>query len=213
MKKTLAICIAAIGTLLNNAPLSAHCQMPCGIYHDDLVFSQIDQFVETMYKGLTVLSENKFASLHDKNEFIRWVYLKEKMCDDTADLFLTYFLQQKIKPGAEDTVKKVNSLHKLVFMLVGIKQHIDLQMILDFNLEWEIFKHMFHPDGYQCAKTKERLEEWEQWEKDQKTKENKVKEKEQDKEKSVPTLPKIPEPNVMPPPPSAKTPIPTMSKK
>src|SRR5262245_56294715 len=60
--------------------LTAHCQMPCGIYHDDMVYDQIDQFVETVYKGISVMNGNKFSSTKDKNEFVRWVIQKENCC-------------------------------------------------------------------------------------------------------------------------------------
>lgn len=130
--------------------LTAHCQMPCGIYHDDMVFDQIDQYVETMYKGITVMNESKFATVKDKNEFVRWVVQKENASNEAANTLLTYFLQQKIKPGEEDTPKKLASAHKLLFLIVGIKQTADVQIVETFNNEWEKFKLMFHREGYEC---------------------------------------------------------------
>lgn len=142
--------IGTLATLFQTSSLSAHCQMPCGIYHDDMVFDQIDQYVETMYKAISILKDNKFDSVKDKNEFVRWVMQKEKASDDAADIITTFFLQQKIKPGEDDTVKRVTSGHKLLFYLVGIKQTVDLQMVEQFADEWEKFKLMFHVEGYEC---------------------------------------------------------------
>lgn len=133
-----------------NELLIAHCQMPCGIYHDDMVFDQIDQYVETMFKGISVVNESKFSTVREKNEFIRWVMTKEKSSDETAQLILTYFLQQKIKPNEEDTEKKLVSAHKMLFLLVQIKQNCDLKIIDQFANEWEKFKLMFHVEGYEC---------------------------------------------------------------
>ena len=128
----------------------AHCQMPCGIYHDDMVFDQIDQYIETVVKGITVLEDNKFSSIQDRNEFMRWVMQKENMSNETANLITTYFLQQKIKPGADDTIKRLESAHKLLFLLVLIKQGSGLGPVNDFYEEWERFKLMFHIEGYEC---------------------------------------------------------------
>lgn len=134
--------------------LDAHCQMPCGIYHDDMVFDQIDQFVETVYKGISVMNESKFNSVKDKNEFIRWVMQKEKSCCEAADIISTYFLQQKIKPDEPDTMKRLQSAHKLLFLIVAIKQNTDLEFVKQFNEEWEKFKLMFHREGYECQMEK-----------------------------------------------------------
>ncbi len=139
--------------------LSAHCQMPCGIYHDNMVYDQIDQFVETVYKGISVLNDSKFSTPRERNEYIRWVGEKESLCSNTAELIMTYFLQQKIKPGEKDTVKRLTSAHNLLFLLVAIKQNTDLETVKQFNGEWEKFKLMFHRVGYECEMEKKTFEQ------------------------------------------------------
>ncbi len=140
--------------------LMAHCQMPCGIYHDEMVFDQIDQFVETTVKGISVLNDNKFSTIQQRNEFIRWIMQKEKSSNDVAELILVYFLQQKIKPNEEDTAKRVLSAHLLLFYLVQIKQTVDLKVVNDFYEEWERFKLMFHIEGYKCKVNQVKLKKW-----------------------------------------------------
>lgn len=157
MKKFLLVGLCAIATWTTD--LSAHCQMPCGIYHDDMVYDQIDQFVETVYKGITVLNESKFSTVKEKNEFVRWVGQKEKCCNEAADLITIYFLQQKIKPGEDDTVKRLVSAHNLLFLMVAIKQNTDLEYVKQFNAEWEKFKLMFHREGYECEMEKKEFKE------------------------------------------------------
>ncbi len=140
--------------------LIAHCQMPCGIYHDDMVFDQIDQFIETSVKGIGVMQDNKFTTVQDHNAFIRWVIQKEKGCNEIAELILTYFLQQKIKPGQEDTAKRLLSAHRLLFYLVQIKQTSDLKAVNDFYEEWEQFKLMFPVEGYKNKVNQAKLKSW-----------------------------------------------------
>lgn len=142
--------------------LSAHCQLPCGVYHDDLVFDQIDQYIETMYKGVTVLTDTKFSTVGERNETIRWVLQKDHASDEAAHTIMTYFLQQKIKPGEADTEKKVISAHKLLFLLVKIKQNVDRNIVLEFSEEWDKFKGMFHREGYECEMEKIKMKKIEQ---------------------------------------------------
>lgn len=146
--------------LLANASLYSHCQMPCGIYHDDMVFDQIDQYVETMVKCMTVLNDNKFGTIQERNEFVRWIISKEKMSNEIAEFICSYFLQQKIKPDEPDTVKRLVSAHKLLSDLVVIKQTADPKYVQSFSDEWEKFKLMFHVEGYECKMEKVKLTEW-----------------------------------------------------
>jgi len=40
----------------NPLTLTAHCQMPCGIYQDAMIYDLIDQYAETMVKAVTVMN-------------------------------------------------------------------------------------------------------------------------------------------------------------
>lgn len=159
MKKLLI----ATATLLiaTSGGLHGHCQMPCGIYHDDMVYDQIDQYVETMHKGISELKVSKFDTVQEKNQFIRWVMQKEKMSDQVSELIMTYFLQQKIKPDEKDTAEKVVAAHKLLFLAVCIKQVPELKTVYEFMEEWKKFKHMFHREGYECKIEEIKLKKWE----------------------------------------------------
>ena len=148
--KQLMAILAAITLCYSKPDLLAHCQLPCGIYHDAMVFDQIDQYAETMYKGIAVLNQLKMKSVHDQNEFVRWVMEKENESNEISKVFTFYFLQQKIKPDEPETVKMLKSAHKLLFLLVAIKQNTDLKFVREFVSEWEKFKRMFHIEGYEC---------------------------------------------------------------
>ncbi len=138
--------------------LGAHCQMPCGIYHDDMEYDRIDQYVETMYKAMSVLNTSKFSDTKERNEFMRWVMQKEKASDEAAHMIMHYFLQQKILPGGDDTIKKLIAAHNLLYYTVCIKQTVDLKFVNQFYDEWEKFKLMFHREGYEVEMEKIRLQ-------------------------------------------------------
>lgn len=150
---------AALAGMFLSGALHAHCQMPCGIYHDDMVFDQIDQYVETMYKGISVINNSKFDNAKERNEFIRWVIEKEHASNEAASLIMKYFLQQKIKAGEETTPKQLASAHRLLLLIVSIKQNVSLDMVHEFQHEWESFKLMFHRESYECDMEKIRIKE------------------------------------------------------
>lgn len=139
---------------LSQPLLYAHCQMPCGIYHDDMVYDEIDQYVETMVKAVSKIKDGKFSTPSERNELIRWVMTKDHLSDETAHLICTFFLQQKIKPGEKDTAKQLESAHKMLFQLVVIKQTVDFKPVSDFAEEWDKFKLMFHIEDYECKMNK-----------------------------------------------------------
>ncbi len=137
--------LTAVALLLGLGQLSAHCQMPCGIYDDQMVYDQINQYYLTMFKGVKALENNKFQTDEDKNHFVRWVMTKDRLSDEVAMMITTYFLQQKILP-IEDNNELLKSLHRLLFLLVAIKQNVDIKIVKDFGNEWEKFKTSFSPE-------------------------------------------------------------------
>lgn len=153
-----SILVLTLSALVGSLSLEAHCQMPCGIYHDDMVYDKIDQYVETMVKAMSKIKDNKFTTPAEKNELIRWVLTKDNLSDETAQLICSYFLQQKIKPGEKDTVKQLESAQRLLFLIVTIKQSADFKPVSDFAEEWEKFKLMFHIAGYECKLGQQHME-------------------------------------------------------
>ena len=134
--------------------------MPCGIYHDDMVYDQIDQYAETMYKCCVELNHPHGNTVKDNQQFTRWVMQKEKLSDETAMLITTYFLQQKIKPDEEDTPKRLALAHQLLFLIVQIKQNSDSKFVHEFMDSWEQFKHLFHRQDYECKIEQSKLQQW-----------------------------------------------------
>ncbi len=146
--------------MIAQAHLVAHCQMPCGIYHDNMVYDQIDQYAEAMYKAVSEISSNPANSPKDRNQLVRWVLEKEKESDVATHMITSYFLQQRIKPGEEGTIPKVVSAQKLLYLIVKIKQNTDKQPVFEFMEEWENFKNMFPHDGYKSSISPEKINEW-----------------------------------------------------
>jgi nickel superoxide dismutase len=127
-----------------------------------MAYDQIDQYIETMYKGITVINDSQFKTPRERNETIRWVMLKDKESDKMAHLITSYFLQQKISLNDPDLTKKLTAAHKLLFLLVTIKQNTDRNIVKDFAAEWDKFKLMFHVEGYECEIQKLKKKRWDE---------------------------------------------------
>lgn len=149
--------MVVLAVSVNPSSLKGHCQMPCGIFYDGVVFDQVDQYIETMVKAVNVLQSNQFKTTQDRNTFVRWVIQKENNSNEISNLISTYFLQQKIKLGEENTVNRLVSAHKLLVYLVQIKQSVDGEAINRFYEEWENFKQFFPVEGYKSAVDQKKL--------------------------------------------------------
>lgn len=123
--------------------LYGHCQLPCGIYDNDLIFNYVNQYIETMQKACDEIETLKTESAQDRAQFVRWVVLKDDESNKVADLVTSYFLQQVIKPEKEDTNKKVMAVYGLLQQLAKIKQTANVDPVNKFLEMWREFVLMF----------------------------------------------------------------------
>ena len=49
------------GLVLASVNLSAHCQVPCGIYADDVVFGELMTDVKTIHKAMNQINHTKIC--------------------------------------------------------------------------------------------------------------------------------------------------------
>ena len=123
--------------------MRAHCQMPCGIYHDEMVFAEIEEHVETLAKAVHVLQENERKSIQDYNQITRWVRNKEKTADQAREVLVNYFLQQRLKPESKSDQQLVLCIHKLLVLSMKIKQHVDQDYVDQFSNSLARFKNEY----------------------------------------------------------------------
>jgi len=135
MKKNatiLFICLQAI--------LGAHCQMPCGIYHDEIEFGRLDEYVELMTKAMKELETNEQKSPQDRANFVRWVNLKDSNSNEMAALMMQYFLQQRIK---SDETELLIQAHKVLVTMMQIEQLVDSRVVDTLKQELKAFKELY----------------------------------------------------------------------
>ena len=130
--------------LVTAAPLlQAHCQLPCGIYHDDLEFALISESIETINKALKELEGHDSQTPEDRNQTVRWVLEKEKQADFIANRMSYYFLQQRIKAESKGYESLLKSAHQVLVFSMKVKQTVDQDVVDSLEKEVDVFKRLY----------------------------------------------------------------------
>jgi hypothetical protein len=114
----------------------AHCQIPCGIYGDDLRFAMIAEDLQTIEKSMTMIVELSADPGANANPLTRWVMNKEHHADLLSEIITQYFMAQRLKLPDESDAKAVATyrdqlamLHKMLVYAMKCKQTTDLANI------------------------------------------------------------------------------------
>lgn len=138
MKKMIVFGLGCLALLLAiSAVAQAHCEIPCGIYTDDLRVKLIAEHITTIEKSMKQVNELSAAESVNHNQLVRWVDNKEKHADEIQHIVTQYFMTQRIKPAdpadkeAQATyVEKLTLLHKMLIQAMKAKQGTD-QAVVD----------------------------------------------------------------------------------
>lgn len=120
MKKTAAY--LTIMVLFAAATVHAHCQVPCGIYDDEMRIHMIEEHITTITKAMKQLEAGQ-----NQNQTVRWVLNKEKHADEIINLAANYFLAQRIKEGMDNYEANLKTLHQIIVYSMKCKQTTDLK--------------------------------------------------------------------------------------
>ncbi len=105
----------------------AHCQVPCGIYGDQLRFEQLLEDEHTISKAQLQLHELSDGEVDPQaiNQMGRWVQTKEDHATRIQDTITHYFLAQRIKSGSPDYMKQLKAAHDVIVAAMKCKQSAD----------------------------------------------------------------------------------------
>ena len=116
------ICIFAINA-------SAHCEIPCGIYDDEMRINMINEHIATIEKSMNQIMSLEKEKHHNANQLVRWVMNKEHHASELQDIVTQYFMTQRIKINAKDYDKKLGFLHQMLVYSMKCKQTTDLSHV------------------------------------------------------------------------------------
>ena len=127
MKRKWVISIVAIAMVaLGAARAGAHCEIPCGIYDDQLRVDLIAEHSTTIEKSMKKIVELSKQNPVNYNQLVRWISNKEKHADEIQHLVTQYFMTQRIKPDAKKYSEKLAVLHKMLIYAMKCKQSTDV---------------------------------------------------------------------------------------
>ena len=126
MKKNLPyLALGALFILLWPITVMAHCEVPCGIYDDELRIKLIYEHTITIEKSMKKITALSKESPINYNQLVRWVTNKEKHARKIQHIVSQYFMTQRIKPDAKKYSEKVTLLHKMLVSAMKCKQTTD----------------------------------------------------------------------------------------
>ena len=118
---------AACALMFTASIAMAHCQVPCGIYGDQLRFEQMLEDEHTISKAQLQINElaGGERSAQSINQAVRWVKTKEEHAAKIQETIASYFLAQRIKPGTDGYSKKLMAAHAVIIAAMKCKQSAD----------------------------------------------------------------------------------------
>ena len=117
----------------------AHCEVPCGIYDDEMRIHMIKEDILTIEKSINAI--NELSNAKEKtplvyNQLVRWIDNKDEHARKIQHIVWQYFLTQRVKPVDKSDskkyktyLKKLELLHKLSFYAMKVKQSTDLKYV------------------------------------------------------------------------------------
>jgi nickel superoxide dismutase len=105
----------------------AHCQVPCGIYGDQLRFEQMLEDEQTISKAQLQLHELTSGEIDAQavNQIGRWVATKEEHATKIQQTIAAYFMAQRIKADNPNYVKQLTAAHTVMVNAMKCKQSAD----------------------------------------------------------------------------------------
>lgn len=144
--KILQLLALTLASVFTTASLSAHCQVPCGIYGDELKFGELEQHIQTIAKAgaqIREISAKEELSAQDKQQLIRWTMNKESHAQKIIDESANYFLAQRIKPGADHYAEKLEVLHHIIVYSMKAKQSVEDEPVDILSKKLAAFKELY----------------------------------------------------------------------
>jgi nickel superoxide dismutase len=116
-------------SLMAAVSVSAHCEIPCGIYDDKLRAQLIAEHANTIEKSMKNITALGKENPVNYNQLMRWVSNKENHANEVQHIVSQYFMTQRIKPKAEKYNEKLAALHEMLIYAMKCKQTTDLNNV------------------------------------------------------------------------------------
>ena len=129
--------------------VAAHCQIPCGIYDDQMRVNMIDEDITTIEKAMQQITELEKQSPIVYNQLVRWIMNKETHADKIQEVVTEYFMTQRIKTDSKDYTEKLTLLHKMMIQAMLCKQTTDLSHVKELRSLLTQFGDLYFEHSHQ----------------------------------------------------------------
>jgi nickel superoxide dismutase len=136
MKKVAALAVFVAMSFVYAQSVRSHCEVPCGIYDDQMRVQMIREHITTIEKAMKKIVELSNQSPLNYNQIVRWTTNKEEHAEELQHIVQQYFMTQRIKPvnaGEERLydryVEHVTLLHQMLIYAMKTKQTTDTGQI------------------------------------------------------------------------------------
>ena len=141
--RTIIISLAVnfIFLVITAAHVTAHCEIPCGIYDDELRANLIYEHSATIEKSIKKIAELSKQKTVNYNQLVRWISNKEEHATKIQHTISQYFMTQRIRSNSEQYTQKLSVLHKMLQAAMKCKQSVDfanVQSLRSLLKEFEI---------------------------------------------------------------------------
>jgi len=150
MKKSLILFTFLVLTFGLSKTSFAHCEVPCGIYHDELRVELLKEHFQTIEKAMKKIEELQSADVVNYNQLVRWINTKEHHANLIQEIAEQYFLTQRIKlaePSDEEKYGKyiiqLTSMHQLIVYAMKSKQTTDVANVEKMKGALETFENSY----------------------------------------------------------------------
>lgn len=148
--KTLIVVGVVFAGLAVSSVVYSHCQIPCGIYDDDLRFDMMAEHIHTIDKSMKQIIKMSAAEKPDANQLTRWITNKDDHAEKLSEIITYYFLAQRVKPVDQSEaaeykkyVGDVTTLHRMLVLAMKTKQSTDTELIAKLNTELAAYRKSY----------------------------------------------------------------------
>ncbi len=114
------------------APARDHCEIPCGIYDDQVRITLLKEHIATIEKSMDQISALSTEGKKNYNQLVRWITNKEDHAGKLMEIVTQYFMTQRIKPvdpadadGYRQYQDRLSLLHQMLVSAMKCKQTTD----------------------------------------------------------------------------------------
>lgn len=146
MKTLFALTAALTTATLGLTPVAqAHCEVPCGIYSDATVFTDLHTHQATIEKAMNEINALSKEPGKNANQLIRWVNNKELHATKIQEIVSQYFLTQRVKlseatKNKNNYMLKLSQLHEITVLAMKCKQTTDVENAQKLHQAIDAFK-------------------------------------------------------------------------